>query len=124
LLGLFAALRYISPGQRLTNKLKVDASPCKPTLKVTAELMPLDEEEAGDEPLVVPLWVDVVPLDPLLGDAPALEEADDWPDELDCERDGSMAPKFGKMSLVMRSKIDRARALAWITSRPAPVART
>jgi hypothetical protein len=86
--------------------------------------MPLDEEEAGDELLLVPVWLDAVPLDPLVGEELALGEADDWPDELACERDGSMAPKFGKMSLVMRSKIERASALASMTSRPALVERS
>jgi len=98
-------------------------------LKVTAEEIPLDEDEE-DVPLPDPLWLVPAPLDPLTldplpdpDDDVGLAEADDWLDELDCERDGSIAPRLGKISLVIRSNIDRARVLASIISRPELVTR-
>src|SRR5947209_6703096 len=96
-------------------------------LNVSTELTPLDVAGAllG---LVPPLPPAPEPPDEA---APAALPPDaaagaDWPDDdwlelEELEREGSIAPKLGRISLVMRSKTDRATVLPWITSRPALV---
>jgi hypothetical protein len=92
-------------------------------LKVTAVLTPLDagaELLPLDPPAPEPLAeapAELAPVDPIVGE--------DWPDEdgfeEELEREGSIGPKLGNISLVMRSKTDRAKVLPSITSRPALV---
>jgi hypothetical protein len=71
-------------------------SPCTPTLKVTAELTPLDagaEVLPVEPPVPEPLAeapAELAPVDPVV--------AEDWPDEdgveeEELERDGSIGPK-------------------------------
>jgi hypothetical protein len=95
-------------------------------LKVTAELTPLDAgadvlpvDPPAPEP-VAEAPAELAPVDPVVGeDWPD----DDGPEEEELEREGSIGPKLGRISLVMRSKTDRATVLPWITSRPALVYR-
>jgi hypothetical protein len=95
-------------------------------LKVTAELTPLDAgaellplDPPAPEPLAeAPAPAVLAPVDPVVGE--------DWPDEdgfeeEELEREGSIGPKLGRISLVIRSKTNRAKVLPWITSRPALV---